>query len=142
MTKVTYEKLAEATTAFFARHWISEDLGPCPTWQHWDEFLQGSVPNHQHPGCYAVFFGSELRYVGLGASLGGGSYKEHGISRRLMANVIQADRLRGPVWSKLRERFTGATDIYTLGLPNTSYLAAALETYLIRCLQPPMNKRV
>lgn len=139
---IPYQKLARATEEFFARHWAKEILGQHPTWQRWESFLSGSVPNYQHPGCYAIFFDGGLRYVGLGASRGGGIYKEHGISRRLMAHVIQGDRSRGPTWSKLRERFTDATDIYTLGLPGTGYLAAALETYLIRSLAPPMNGRV
>ena len=142
MAEITYQQLVQATAEFFARHWVVEALGLYPDWLRWEQFLSGSVPNYQHPGCYTVFFDGGLRYVGLGASRGGGIYTEHGISRRLMAHVIQGDRARGPTWSKLRDRFAGATAIYTLGLPNASYLAAALETYLIRSLAPLMNSRV
>lgn len=139
---ISYRQLVEATNQFFDRHWVDELAGSRPTWMQWQPFLFGSVPNHQYAGCYAVFFGSELRYIGLGASRGGGIYVEHGISRRLRDHVTKSDRSRGKEWDKLREKFFGATSIYTLGLPTAPYLAASLETYLIRSLFPPMNGRV
>ena len=142
MASPTYTSLVELTANFFHLHWNNHLLGDCPTWLTWDNFLFGSVPNHAHAGCYAVLFGENLGYVGLGASRGGGIYVEHGISRRLTRNVIQPDRARGRDWSKLRDRYADATAICTIGLPSANYLAASLETYLIRSLFPPMNSRV
>lgn len=55
MFEISYQQLAKATGEFFARHWSMEILGSHPTWQRWEAFLSGSVPNYQHPGCYTVF---------------------------------------------------------------------------------------
>jgi hypothetical protein len=139
-----FDQLTEATDSFFQRHWVPSALGPTPpSWERWETFLSGSVPNHDKAGCYALFAGHELIYVGLGASKGGGIYVEYGLSRRLTAHVICADRERGPQWSKLEPGWSSVTGVYTLGFAaDLSYLAASLETYLIRALQPPRNGRV
>lgn len=114
-----------------------------PHWKNWDEFLFGSVPNYELGGCYALFSESGLQYVGLGASKGNVLYPEHGISRRLMAHVLKSDRPRGKQWSQLRESWSSVTSILTIGFSNDySYMAAALETFLIRELDPPRNARV
>ena len=139
-----FSALDEATNTFFRKHWsVSELSSQLPEWKVWREFLYGSVPNYDVGGCYALFAESELLYVGLGASKGGGLYPNHGISRRLMAHVIVSDRQRGPNWSKLRDSWSNVTDIHTIGFPNeVGYLAAALESFLIRELNPPRNSRV
>lgn len=137
-------KLQQTTDEFFRRHWRSESLS-CqqPNWNGWEEFLYGSAPNYELGGCYALFAGNELLYVGLGASRGGGLYPDHGISRRLMAHVIASDRHRGESWSRLRDPWSSITAIFTIGFPNECiYLAAALEAFLIRELSPPRNARV
>jgi hypothetical protein len=139
-----FSALEEATNTFFRKHWsVSEVSFQFPEWKAWREFLYGSVPNYDVGGCYALFAESELLYVGLGASQGGGLYPNHGISRRLMAHVIASDRQRGTSWSKLRDSWNNVTAIYTIGFPNeVAYLAAALESFLIRELNPPRNSRV
>ncbi len=141
------EDLTARTEQFFFEHWVQERHGDPPQWKAWDPFLQGSVPNHEFAGCYALFKNSELVYVGLGASRGGGIYKEHGISRRLMEHVICKDWSRTGDWAKLQDKWasSGIDAIYTIGFtPALSYLSAALETYLIRKLvpTPPENRRV
>lgn len=136
------EDLLKQTGDFFARHWSRELMGPPPEWHCWETFLHGSVPNYQHGGCYALFAGDELIYIGLGASRGGGRYVAHGVSRRLMAHVIRSDKARGPFASKLLENWAETTAIWTIGFPTGEYLAAALETYLIRELSPRRNSRV
>jgi hypothetical protein len=114
-----------------------------PVWHPWEAFLFASVPNHDKSGCYALFEGPEFVYVGLGASKGGGIYVEHGLSRRLMAHVLCADKLKGPDWSKLQPEWASITGVYTIGLPvEVAYLATSLEAFLIRNVQPPRNKRV
>lgn len=129
----TFVDLQESTCRFFDRHWHAPTLGSVPpTWACWSEF-KGSVPNHQYSGCYALFEGHTLTYVGLGASRGGGLYPEHGISRRLMAHVIRSDRERGDGWAKLRPGWERVTTIYTIGFPSeVAYIAPALESFLIR----------
>jgi hypothetical protein len=134
--------LQRVTASFFHSHWSTENLGPAPEWTLWETFLFGSVPNHKESGCYAIFFNTGLAYVGLGASRGDQRYPQHGVSRRLMAHVIRSDRQRGVHWSKLTETWAEATAIYTIGFSRADYLAASLETYLIRELSPPRNGRV
>lgn len=134
--------LEAATRAFFALHWSTDRLGPAPTWDRWATFLQGSVPNHEQGGCYALFSEAGLSYIGLGASRGGGLYPNHGISRRLMAHVLRSNRSVGPTFSRLLPAWEGTTSLYTLGMGKAEYLAPALESYLIRELSPPKNSRV
>lgn len=136
------ERLLARTGDFFERHWNVEALGAPPAWQAWETFLDGSVPNHQYGGCYAIFAGHELIYVGLGASRGGGRYPEHGISRRLMAHVLRSDRRKSPYGSRLIEAWAEATAIWTIGFASCGYLAPALESFLIRELAPRRNGRV
>lgn len=135
------EGLINATDAFFAMHWCAKH-GTRPKWECWQPFLYGSVPNYLHPGCYAIFSDSQLVYVGLGASKGGGRYPERGISRRLMGHVLRSDPELGRGWSKLTEARKEASSIHTIGFRSAEHLAAALETYLIRELAPFRNARV
>ena len=137
----SFIKLKQSTDEFFQRHWSSASL-PCqrPDWKVWENFLYGSVPNHDLGGCYVLFSGDELLYVGLGASRGGGPYPNHGISRRLTKHVIESDPQRGGDRSRLREPWNNVNAIFTIGFPNEcAYLAAALEAFLIRELNPPSN---
>lgn len=142
----TWADLLGQTTAFFDAHWNCEQLGADrPTWSKWETFLEGSVPNAEYGGCYALFAGDDLLYVGVGISKGGGTYPNCGISRRLMSHVICADKKRGRGWAKLREQWADPplTAICTIGFPHERvYLAAALEGYLIRRLDPPRNRKV
>lgn len=140
--EIGISRLLEATANFFQMHWSTDRLGPAPEWDIWETFLLGSVPNHKKSGCYAIFFDTGLQYVGLGASRGDQRYPQHGVSRRLMAHVIRSDRQRGIGWSKLTNEWKDATAIYTIGFVQADYIAASLETYLIRELSPPRNRRV
>lgn len=125
--------LSQTTERFFDWHWNKGAIGEDPPqWLHWPEF-KGSVPNYQLGGCYALFEGPTLVYVGLGASKGGGLYPEHGISRRLMSHVLRIDREKGAEWSKPRTGWEAINSIYTVGFPSRLvHLAPALETFLIR----------
>src|SRR5690606_1694229 len=86
------QELMAATGSFFDLHWNTTAIGVPPVWEPWATFLEGSVPNYQYGGCYALFVESELVYIGVGVSRGGGLYPQHGISRRLMAHVLRSDR--------------------------------------------------
>jgi hypothetical protein len=125
--------LEAASDRFFQRHWNAETIGSePPTWIGWPEF-KGSVPNYQLAGCYALFEGPTIRYVGVGASKGGGLYPEHGISRRLMSHVLRSDRERGREWSRPRPGWESINTIYTIGFPvPVAHLSLALESFLIR----------
>jgi hypothetical protein len=139
----TPSKVIQKTDEFFRLHWLTSEIkAPPPAWEIWEPFLFGSVPNYDLGGCYALFESDSLIYLGLGASRGGGIYKEHGISRRLMSHVIKADRSRTK-GAMLRDKWENITAIYTIGFPsNFSYMAASLEGFLIRQLKPNGNFRV
>ncbi len=137
------DQLIEITNRFFSLHWQDQILGDPPAWKTWEPFLFGSVPNYDRGGCYALFTGDKLIYVGLGVSRGGGLYPESGISRRLMSHVYCSDRPRGPQWSRLRDKWAHVTQIRTIGFsPETVYLAPALENFLIRSIPDLSNGRV
>lgn len=138
------DELNNATKMFFDRHWNDAcDIGTSPAWTAWQPFLRGSVPNHTKSGCYALFQKDKLIYVGLGASRGSERYVEHGISRRLLAHVICRDHERGSEWHKLRHGWEHIDAIHTLGFESqTAYMAAAVETFLIRAIDGLCNARV
>jgi len=136
-----HEQLLAATQTFFSLHW-PQSAGNAPIWQKWEPFLEGSVPFYKQAGCYALYRGEMLDYVGLGMSRGGGLYPESGLSRRLMSHVYQSDKIRRSPYLKLRSQWHGITALSTIGFEHQySYLAPALEQFLIRELRPPRNKR-
>lgn len=131
--QITLNDLELATERFFSMHWNTSATGAePPEWSGWHEF-KGSAPNYQLGGCYTLFSGDSLEYIGLGASRGGGLYVDHGISRRLSSHVYQRDKERGQGWLKLRPGWENITSIFTIGFQaRHSHLAAALESFLIR----------
>ena len=73
---ITKEHLETETKKFFDLHWGSSPQ--IPTWDFsWN--WCNAVPNHELGGVYALFSGDALVYIGLGASIGGGIYKNRGI---------------------------------------------------------------
>ena len=141
---LTLNDLEAATARFFEMHWNEAVvLQRPPSWLGWHAF-QGSVPNFQHAGCYALFVGKTLVYVGVGASKGGGLYPDHGISRRLLSHVLKANRHEGRGVYVTRPRWEGVTSIYTIGFSSEfAHLSPALESFLIRVLAAGLrNARV
>ena len=137
----TINDLVQHSNIFFEKHWDkSSSLQPLEWKCKWS--WAGSVPYHERAGVYALFDAADnVVYVGLGASRGGGPYKEHGISRRLLAHVIAPDRSKGRGFYKPKDNWAEVTDIGTIGFPTKySYLAPALEDYLIGILTPPRNR--
>jgi hypothetical protein len=133
VTTFTIADLEEATSRFFKMHWNEPaiSLSP-PSWLGWHEF-HGSVPNFQNAGCYALFEGRSIVYVGLGASKGGGLYTEHGISRRLLSHVLRRNPTLGKSWYSTRPPWEQVTAIYTIGFNSEfAHLSPALESFLIR----------
>ncbi len=132
--------LASETQKFFSLHWGMPDKAP-----EWDFSWNwcGAVPNFKLGGLYAAFANDELVYVGLGASKGGGIYKDRGISRRLLAHVIQISSGDKSKSYEPQDRWkaVGVDSIATIGFPaDLNYLACALEDYLIGRLNPPENQ--
>lgn len=133
------ERLKEITLEFFDNHWGSSDVKP-----EWDDSWDwcGAVPNYKLGGLYALFSGDNLIYIGLGNSRGGGSYKEHGISRRLLSHVLKISPDDHPHSYMPQERWEKAkiNKLVTIGFPaNLNYLAPALEDFLIGEINPPEN---
>lgn len=127
------------TNEFFKKHWcIGAEV---PNWNDsWN--WCGPVPNFDLGGLYALFASDKLIYIGLGNSRGGGIYKNHGISRRLIAHVLVTssnDSLRS---YDLQERWKnlGVDKLVTIGFPaDFDYLSPALEDFLIGRLNPAEN---
>lgn len=133
------QDLQATTSQFFELHW-----GTKSTWPAWDFSWNwsGPVPNYELGGLYTLFADEALIYVGLGASRGGGIYQDRGISRRLLAHVIEIAPKGSGVSYVPRQRWREAsvTSIGTIGFPiGTTYLACALEDFLIGRLNPPKN---
>ncbi|WP_114767057.1 hypothetical protein [Vibrio rhodolitus] len=131
-------KIIGLTNSFFDCHWSVNE--PIPKWQgEWD--WKSSVPYHDKGGVYALFDSSgQVIYVGVGISKGCAVYKEHGISRRLLAHVITTDKSKGRGYYKPKAKWSEAHQLAAVGFPEKySYLALALEDYLIRELKPRRN---
>lgn len=136
----TIDDVVNYSNVFFEKHWDKSSPLQAPEWKcNWQ--WVGSVPYHDMAGVYALFEAAgNLVYVGLGASRGGGIYNEHGISRRLLAHVIAPDPSKGRGFYKPKDKFADVTNIGAIGFPSEySYLAPALEDYLIGMLNPPQN---
>lgn len=96
----------------------------------------GTIPFYDRKGCYALFSDSELLYVGVAAEATLAA-RLSGYTRVAEKGFSCADRPYKPV-PDLEAK--GLNRIYTLCFPDErSYLASALEKYLIRKLQPREN---
>jgi hypothetical protein len=135
----TKAELEAETSDFFDRHW--QGTKEIPQWDFSWEWCN-AVPNYKLGGVYALFSGENLLYIGLGASRGGGIYKSHGLSRRLLAHVLKIAP-EGSTTSYIPQEYWENCSVglvATIGFPDEfSYLACALEDYLIGRLNPPEN---
>lgn len=134
------KQLSEHTQGFFDLHWGLNE--PPPQWNYSWRWC-GAVPNYQLGGLYALFSGDRLLYIGLGASKGGGIYKDRGISRRLLAHVLQTTPKGTSISYEPQNRWKSCQVdlVATIGFPaDRNYLACALEDYLIGDLNPPENQ--
>ena len=130
-------QLIKSTNLFFTRHW-SEEIS-APIWDFSWRF-QGAIPNYLLGGVYALLRGEEVVYLGLGISKGGGIYKDRGISRSLQSHVYKRDDTPTGYTLKPHWRDKGITTVATLGFDqDRSYLAPALENFLINSLRPSSN---
>lgn len=136
-----FDDLIKHTDEFFKRHWNISSGHELPAWKNGWQW-QGSVPYHDKGGVYALFDSQKnIMYIGLGASRGSGIYQEHGISRRLLAHVIATDKTKGKGCYAPKKAWYDVTDIAAIGFPKEyTYLAPALEDYLIGELNPARNR--
>lgn len=160
--------LKKPTDTFFDRHW-KEQPDTRPIWQVWklDSQLPAGDRGRWHRehlgGCYAVFAGEKLLYVGLALTSGRNPKNEksqRGIIDRLRRHVIEdpdkngiyeLNKKKKVLWPEhLLEKGLWAKaaplepiQIHVIAFPNHyRYLAAALEAFLIFQLEPPCNKTV
>ena len=134
--------LKEKTECFFHLHWPN-NAGDPPKWNDSYKFI-GALPYGDRCGCYALFQGDQLQYIGSGVSRGAGIYLHHGLGKRIGAHVLMHDKtVRGTVAErryKFRPRWSECSRICTLGFPHKyGYLALALEWFLVNELHPPGN---
>lgn len=139
----TQGDLNSLTKKFLDEH--SKNKYTEPLWSEQWKF-KGEIPNQAKQGVYAFLDeNSEVVYIGVGASKGGGIYEGAGLGSRL-----------GRIWKKhsltpLHEdgsKLYEKTDSYkyihsvvTFALePTEWYLAYALEYYLISKMLPTKNK--
>ena len=140
MTMNNLCELNKTTDEFLNRHWpASGDFGERPTWISWESpFLRGGIPNNELGGCYALFIGEDLIYIGKGVTKATG-----GISRRLTGYVLRIKGHEGKTaLRKLMERWGNITNVCTIGFSEgMKYLALSLESFLIREFAPRDNRR-
>jgi hypothetical protein len=130
----TISQLQHETAAFFKLHWPSH-WGAPPVWSgSWD--MQTGIANPKLAGAYALFLDNgEVGYVGKGSRKA-----DAGVARRLTSHVVKSIKPKGPyqivpIWAE-----RGVTSIRTIGFADDcAYLAVALESFLIKKLQPQFN---
>ena len=141
MVTITLKDLVEKTDQFFERYWNIEDA--TPQWSEPWEF-NGTIPNHDQKGCYALFEGEKLVYIGLAIGFNGkGLYEGHGIGSRLHRVWRKNSKKNGEDY----EPGPGYEDITSLrsigfgvGESKDHFpIAAALEVFPIIHLKPRRN---
>jgi len=144
-TKKTISDVEETTKSFLQLHWNGEQLSGIELPDVWAAYnLKGAIPYGDRQGCYALLNDNHVIYIGLGASRGGGLYREHGIGARLVNHVLRWDRsIAADIENRVyvpQDRWSSITEIYTYGFPSGyGYLACSLEAYLISRLDPREN---
>jgi hypothetical protein len=136
--------LEKATADFFDLYWDERRVGhPRPTWSAWR--LAGVPGEAAKAGCYAIFSGRDLLYVGVAVTEGKHSAtkgKKYGLLNRLERHVIRkAGRgLTSYVPAPNKPQWKEITEIKLLGFPDDHrHMAAALELYLIKRLDTMVN---
>lgn len=128
----TEKELRKETEYFFAT-FINRDNAEYAEWsEQW--YFNGEVPNNEKSGgCYALFVGDELVYIGKGIGKNSGLASK--VSKRWVSNKGDLEQHYKP-----SSEFPDITSIMTIGFTKHDFIAAALEIYLIETLLPPRNK--
>ena len=134
----TEQQLKQATKDFFGRYWNKQNGDP-PEWgEHW--YFDGTIPNHDKRGCYALYAGEEIIYIGCGLGKSFGIYEGSGLGARLNEYwEVNKDKHNVKKY-KPKTDWNELTSIQTIGFDKEYYhLAAALEVFLIERLKPEKN---
>ena len=131
---LTADNLIKETREFFTYYWNLPNE-QTPFWsEHWD--FNSSIPNYWKKGCYALFKGQELIYIGVG--IGNGSGLGDRLQRYWKLNKDHNPELK----YKPEDDWMELTSLMTIGFEEKDYpLAAALEIYLIKKLNPLRNSQ-
>lgn len=134
---ITKENLQKETESFFNHYW-NKINGTKPVWSEPWEF-DGTIPNNDKRGCYALFNNDEVIYIGVGLGKSFGTYHGSGLGDRLKrywkVNKANTGKQYEPT-----DDWLEVTSIITIGFIEQHYpLAAALEIYLISKLIPARN---
>ena len=134
----TEQDLKQATKEFFDRYWNPQNGDP-PEWgEYW--YFDGTIPNHDKRGCYALYAGDEIIYIGVGKGKSSGIYIGSGLGARLNSYwEINKDEFSGNQYKPTAD-WNKVTSIQTIGFEEEYYhLAAALEVFLIERMRPERN---
>lgn len=140
---ITIDNLISTTNDFFSCYWNPKN-GKIPIWEKSEWVFNGTIPNHDKQGCYALLKNDEIIYIGIGISKGSGVYKNHGLGYRLKRYFKVNKNLQlNPNKYLPTENWQNLTSVITIGFPNEHFcLAAALEIYLVYHLNPSRNKNL
>lgn len=136
--------LEEYTDEFFRLHWNDDLIGDQrPEWNTWN--LNGVPLEAARGGCYAIYEGEDLLYIGVAVTEGKNTAKtgkKYGLLKRLERHVLR----KGPKGSlrylpqERKAQWQNITTIRLIGFPDQyRHLAAALEAYLINRLTTTVN---
>ena len=136
---ITLDDLIRETNAFFSLYWNSKHGNP-PEWSTKPWEFDGTIEGNTKRGCYALFSDAEVIYIGVGLGKSQDRYHGSGLGDRLK-NYWQVDNSNSGKMYKPRNKWENIlTGIRTIGFPEECFeLAAALEVYLIKKLNPPEN---
>jgi len=145
LNSAIFKKLQKQTEIFFSRHWCHDtdsSLIP-PEWSKpW--YFKGDIPNNDKQGCYALLKDEEVVYIGVGSGVGPERYEGAGLGSRL--HIYWQKDPKTPVCNdgekKYRptKKWEEVTSIVTMPFERAySYLAYALEIFLISNLKPRRN---
>lgn len=135
---VTERELRQATCDFFHLFW-NDVNGQPPEWsEHWN--FRGTIPNHDKRGCYALFTGNEIVYIGCGLGKSSEPYIGCGLGDRLKNYWTVSKELKANQEYVPSTNWPTLTSIATIGFNETQFpIAASLEIYLIQKLKPIKN---
>ncbi len=126
------------TDSFFNLYWKNE-YGQRPIWASKEWTYNGSIPNNDKRGCYALFTNDNIIYIGVGIGKSFGQYHGSGLGDRLKEYWKVNKSSTGNQYIPT-DNWKEVTGILTIGFDENHYpLAAALEVFLIRELSPAKN---
>jgi len=136
---ITFSDLQRETKVFFDLYWKNE-YGQHPTWSgHW--IFEGTIPQNNKRGCYALFTGFDIIYIGVVIGKSTDFYRRTGLGEQLK-NYWRVNKDNPGKNYQPRDNWKEVTSLITIGFGEDHFpLAAALEVYLIGKLNPSRNSK-